>query len=358
MALSFRYRLQAYGGSRRNRYACPGCGQAHQFTRWLDTQTGEQLPAEFGRCNRIDQCGYSRSPYEPGPGGQSYAAAQASAATADVTNRLRSRILPPAPPLCVIPEQVVQQSLRAYERNSFAHFLQTRFGAGIAADLLHRFEIGTSTHWPGATVFWQRDEWDRVRGGQVVLFDAQGHTVKQRRGDGTAYRCTTWVHTALAQRCQQQGIAQPTWLTRYLDPANQVAKSPSLYGLRQLATIPSDQPIGLVEAPKTAVVCTGYLPSVTWLAVGSLSQLTSVRLHPLKAYPLTLYPDASVTGHAYNHWMTKAAALRQQGFKLCVSSLLEQKTTSAQQLAGYDLADVLLDQWPGYPPSWDSLEVN
>jgi hypothetical protein len=166
------------------------------------------------------------------------------------------------------------------------------------------------------------------------------------------------VHTALAQRCRQQGIAQPAWLTRYQDPANQVAKSPSLYGLRQLATIPPDQPIGLVEAPKTAVVCTGYLPSVTWLAVGSLSQLTSARLHPLKAYPLTLYPDASVTGHPYNHWMAKAAALRQQGFTLDVSSLLEQKTTPAQQLAGYDLADVLLDQWPGYPPSWDSQEVN
>jgi len=355
MAISYRYQLQAYAGSRRNRYTCPGCGRAHQFTRWLDTQTGEQLPAEFGRCNRVDQCGYSRSPYEVGPAGTSYASAQRAADSAEITARSQPRASqPPPPPLCVIPEPVVQQSLRAYERNGFAHFLQSHFGAGVAADLLQRFEIGTSAHWPGATVFWQRDECGRVRGGQVVLFDTQGHTVKQPRTDGTAYRCTTWVHTALAQRCRQQGADQPAWLTRYLDPANRVAKSPSLYGLRQLATAPVGQPIGLVEAPKTAVVCTGYLPDVTWLAVGSLNQLTSERLRPLKAYPLTLYPDASVTGHAHAHWTAKADGLRQQGFTLRVSAMLEQALHPSQQLAGYDLADVLLDQWPGYPPSWDS----
>jgi hypothetical protein len=62
MAFAYRYQLQPYGGSRRNRYACPCCGQAHQFTRYLDTQTGEQLPAEFGQCNRLDHCGYRRTP--------------------------------------------------------------------------------------------------------------------------------------------------------------------------------------------------------------------------------------------------------------------------------------------------------
>lgn len=351
MASPHRYQLEPYTG-RRSRYPCPQCEHAYQFTRWLDTQTGEQLPAEFGRCNRVDQCGYVHSPHARGPDGQSYITRQRVANPGLSAPSVRPRPQP-TPPLCVIPEALVQQSLRAYSRNGLAQLLRARFGVGSATDLLQRFEIGTATHWPGATVFWQRDELDRVRGGQIVLFDAQGHTVKRRRPDGTWQRCTTWVHTALAHRCRQQNLAQPTWLTHYLDPTNQVAKSPSLYGLQQLASVPAGQPVALVEAPKTAVICAGYFPAVTWLAVGSLGQLTSARLQPLKAYPLTLYPDASLTGQAYAHWTTKADHLRQQGFTLSVSRLLEDTLSPPQQAAGYDLADILLEQWAGYPPSWD-----
>jgi hypothetical protein len=351
MASSFRYQLQPYAGSRRNRYRCPRCGQSQQLTRWLDTQTGELLPPEFGRCNRQDQCGYDVSPYQADGAGQRYVDTQ----RAMVLPRPRQRAPPVlTPPLCVIPEVLVQRSCIAYERNQFARLLQARFGIGVAYELLARFEIGTSNHWPGATVFWQRDELGRVRGGQVVLFDAHGHTAKLPNSDGTLRRCTTWMHTVLARRYRRQGQPLPTWLTQYLDPANHVPKSPSLYGLRQLATGTATQSIALVEAPKTAVICAGYFPTVTWLAVGSLSQLTAERLRPLRPYAVTLYPDASATGHAYQVWEQKATQLRQQGFRLTVSPVLEQQLAPAQRAAGYDLADVLLAQWAGYPPNWDS----
>lgn len=353
MGISYRYRLQPYAGSRKNRYSCPRCGKPRTFTRWLDTQTGELLPEPFGRCDRVSNCGYSHSPYDKGSTGISYAEGQRPACPSAWLGSQKKSLPRPASSLCVIPEEVLRQSLGHYERNNFAQLLQTHFGRGVALDLLRRFEIGTSTYWPGATVFWQRDELGRVRGGQVVLFDSSGHTTKLPGFDGQPERCTKWVHTAYAQVCRRQRQPQPAWLSAYLNEANKVAKSPSLYGLPQLATAVSGQPVAIVEAPKTAVICSAYFPEFIWLAVGSLSYLTLERLQTIKGFSVTLYPDASATSSAFNAWEAKTVALQQAGFKIQTSGLLEGLATTDQKNAGIDLADLLLEQWAGYPPSWD-----
>ena len=36
-----------------------------------------------------------------------------------------------------------------------------------------------------------------------------------------------------------------------------------------------------------------------------------------------------------------------------VSDELEKPATDDERRAGFDLADVLLKEWPGYPPNWD-----
>lgn len=350
--MQYRYQLQRYKG-KASRYSCPSCGQKQKFIRWEDTRTGVPLPEAFGVCERLDSCGYALSPYNRGPDGSSYAEQQH---TATKTDRAlpRSRPTPrPHPTLCLIPEAIVRQTLAHYENNVFAQLLRQHFGFGVAAELLRRFEIGTSSHWPGSTVFWQRDELSRVRGGQVVLFDLNGHTAKRVDRQGNLQRCTTWVHTALAQAHRHRNLPLPAWLSAYLDPANDVKKSPSLYGLGQLLTAPQDKPVAVVEAPKTAAICTAYSPAFTWLAVGSLSNLTEERLRPLKSRSITLYPDAAVEGRAYEAWNRKAATMQRGGYAIKVSDLLELQATAAQKSAGIDLADLLLDKWAGYPPSWD-----
>lgn len=351
-----RFRLQKYAGPK-TRSTCPQCGKPHTFTRWLDTELGEPLPTEFGFCNRADNCGYAVSPYTRDAGGLSYSQQVLQNEKQDA--RLVGRSLAPvkakkvAPAFCAIPDDVVVQTLKHYDRNNFAQLLQTHFGAGVAADLLRRFEVGTSAYWPGATIFWQRDELGRVRGGQVVLYDAHGHTVKHTDSSGQLRRCTTWVHTAYAAHCKKSNQPQPAWLTAYLDPFNETQKSPSLYGLGQLNNAPADSAVALVESAKTAVICTPHLPAFTWLATGGLSYLTAERLRPVKQHTLTLYPDASPGGSAYQKWCAKADELRQAGFRIQVADILERRASDAQKLAGLDLADYLLEQWPGYPPSWD-----
>ena len=49
----------------------------------------------------------------------------------------------------------------------------------------------------------------------------------------------------------------------------------------------------------------------------------------------------------------KANELRRIGYDVRVSDELEKLATDDERRAGLDLADVLLREWPGYPPSWD-----
>nr|WP_245327479.1 DUF6371 domain-containing protein [Hymenobacter fodinae] len=244
--------------------------------------------------------------------------------------------------------------MQGYAHNVFTTLLQRHFGGDVADDLIRRFEIGTSAHWPGATVFWQRDAQGRMRGGQVVLFDEDGHTAKKVGADGVTRRCTTWVHTSLAHVYDRSGKPRPEWLQAYLDPAHEVKRSPSLYGMGQLTALSPGSPVAIVEAPKTAVLCTPYFPQFTWLAVGALDYLNAERLHPLKEYPITLYPDASEHGRAYAKWCAKADELRSMGFRIAVSDILEKQATPSQKKVGIDLADVLLENWAGYPLNWDA----
>ncbi|GAB3556201.1 DUF6371 domain-containing protein [Spirosoma fluminis] len=364
------------------------------MSRYIDTRTGEPLPDIYGRCDRESNCGYHLNPYQKGPAGLSYhdevkartrlgsmpkswfksAARQkykgeskqsvitwliqkegATLEQADyVTNFLfdspaaESAVTPLKPsqsPICTIPQEVVQQSLRQYERNQFARLLRRHFGTPVADELLSRFTIGTSGRWPGACVFWYIDEQQRVRGGQIKLFDDTFHTVKYVVRDGEKRSRTTWVHSAYARRCDQQQQPYPDWLTTYLDERNDVQKSPCLFGLPQLATTPADKPVAIVEAPKTAVISTPYFPDFVWLAVGALSYLNAERLAPVRDRRIELFPDLSKDGSAFERWNRVAGDLIGQGFTITVSTYLEDNATLEEKAAGLDLADFLLEQW-------------
>lgn len=97
------------------------------------------------------------------------------------------------------------------------------------------------------------------------------------------------------------------------------------------------------------MLATFYMPEFVWLATMGLGNLTEERLRPLKGREIWLYPDAG----AFEMWSQKAASLRRLGYQIEVSNLLEKAVTPAGRQAGLDLADVLLHEHPGYPPSWD-----
>jgi hypothetical protein len=348
---------------------CPQCSPKYRKTlsRFIDTRTGEPLPELYGRCDRESNCGYFCSPYEKGPLGMSYADQiyqqwkeanpmvqqnyshhRTSAVRANHIKRFAIEPLIPIR-LQVIPDEIFTKSLSRFDGNSFAISLQNYFGESIATDLLTMFQVGSSRCWndAGASVFWLIDELGRKRGAQVKLFDYSFHTVKYVDKEGRKRSRTSWVHSILAYQYDKAKKPRPDWLKAYID---QGEFAPCLFGLLQLLNAPRDLPIGLVEAPKTSILCTPYFPQFIWMAVIGRSYLNAERLAPLYGRQIVLFPDLSIDGKDYQYWQDKAAQLSQQGFNVIVSDYLESHATDEQRAKGYDLADFLLSSpWSGPP---------
>jgi hypothetical protein len=54
------WNLEPYKGQN-TRYRCPKCRKGRQYTRFVNSK-GEYAPYEYGKCNRIEKCGYFNYP--------------------------------------------------------------------------------------------------------------------------------------------------------------------------------------------------------------------------------------------------------------------------------------------------------
>lgn len=306
----YRFKLQSYKGVK-TRFPCPKCEKPRQFTRYIDTKTGLHLPDKYGICNRINKCGYHLNPYKDGyhKGKEGFQDWQSNPE--------------PIRPQIYIPNDIFKASLSNYKDNKFAAILIQLFGEEKAIELIQQYYIGTSKYWEGATIFWIIDQEGRIAGGQVVLFDENGST----KVNGS-YRYTNWVHTALKSSYKIQDKPIPQWLTDYSEHSN---KFPVPFGLPQIY---NSKPIAMVEAPKTAVIASGFFPKYNWVAIGGATFLNNIhRIKPLEGKRITLFPDAGY----FDLWQEQAIKHSHLA-KFTVSNLLEEK--KAQK--GNDIADYLI----------------
>ena len=372
---------------------CPNCSPKHRKTlsQYVDTKTEEPLPDIYGRCDRESNCGYHLSPYHKGTSGMSYAdevreykeslsipkawfrmagkwksnGANRQGIISGLQNDLvgatpqqaeyvaRYILDKPqqvsltqsiaAPVIYTLPDEVVSPSLGHYEQNQFAHLLCQQFGKRKASELLQRFKIGTSKFWPDACVFWLVDEQSRARAGQIVLFADNWHKAKYIDKEGNPKVCISSVSHSLIRRYEQHQKPAPDWLNEYHKNA---PRWPILFGLHQLMTEPIDKPIAIVEAPKTAVIGSAFIPSFIWLAVGALSYLNTEKLAPLRGRMIRLFPDLSSEGKAFIRWSKVSDELKVKGYQISVSNFLESRAIDKQKQAGLDFADYLLQQPP------------
>jgi hypothetical protein len=299
----YRFILEPYKG-KTSRYTCPDCKKHTTLVRYLDTETGEHLSPDVGKCNRESNCNYHYTPkqyFEANPDRSEQPRKQYS-----------HRKAPPLPkPASLIPDTVFKASLQAYKRNHFATYLSLLFGPTLAGELISRYYIGTSKQWQGATVFYQIDTKGRVKAGKIMLYDADtGKRVKE------PYNHLSWIHRSL--RIPNYNLQQ------------------CLFG-EHLLTKEPNKPIAIVESEKTAIIASVYLPVFIWLATGSKGGLSAGKCKVLRGRKVVLYPDLN----AFDEWSKKAKEL-QSISTVCVSDLLELNTTDQERNAGLDLADYLI----------------
>ena len=72
-----------------------------------------------------------------------------------------------------IDSDIVKQSLRGYPANKLFQFLSAQFGETETLKLMKKYKVGTSKYWDGATVFWQTDNQNKVRTGEIMLYNPE-----------------------------------------------------------------------------------------------------------------------------------------------------------------------------------------
>lgn len=314
--------LEKYKGSG-SRHTCPACGRAKKFSRYIDTETGQYITDNVGRCDREANCGYHLKPGE-------YFDANGDRWKADIDRQGRrrenvsqanytQRIAKGKPD--VIDRRLLIASLRNYEQNSFVQFLLNLFPFNpddvIAA--VNDYAIGTGRN--GEAIFWQIDGKARIRTGKLIEYDPA--TGKRRKN-----RSPNWIHSTMKKAGQlpdsfelQQCFFGEHLLTKYPGRA-----------------------IAIVEAEKTAVIasiCKGVFPDLVWIACGGLSNLKPESLLRIATgRKLILFPDAN----GFDKWQAIASEARRAGIEVNLSNLLEEHATETQKREGLDLADYLISE--------------
>lgn len=310
--MEHRYSLEKYKGIK-TRHTCPACGHKHEFARYVDAE-GNYLFDHVGRCNRQSKCGYWLT------------AKQYLRDNPTAVKQSHKQPIPQVPKkIEYISPDILQATLKAYDKNSFVIYLHTLFDSETVQRLVDTYGLGTTKD--GSCIFWQVDDKCNVRTGQATRYSENGHRIK-----GT----NRFVHTKLGVKNVEQ----------------------CLFGLH-LLVIGDQLPIGLVESEKTAVIMAGKLPAYIWMATSGI-QNTS-KAYALRGRKVVAFPD----GDAYLEWTDSLAPY---GFR--VSSALQKYLTEDEQEEGKDLADFVnrarnyfetlkdgtaIQMDPaGYPASWNA----
>jgi len=337
-----RYTLEK--GSKKHH--CPDCNKK-TFVQYIDTETGDYLPEQYGRCDRESKCLYNLNPYLDG-----YAKAiwqQEQGNRSEIPNNWktqRKKTLPPPTPEPVFFDfETFKQTLQPerYEKNTFIQNLfynvQFPFEAEEVTKVIQLYRLGTvaNGYRAGANTFPFIDIKDNVRAIQVKQFDKQNHTTG-----------TDFLHSIIEKHHRRNDKSLPEWLEAYTKQDKLIS---CLFGEHLLSKYHSN-PVALVEAPKTAVYSTLYfgLPetpeSLIWLAVYNKSSFSLDKLKVLQGRFVYVFPDLSKDGNTFKEWESKAKEYESYlpGTRFIFSDLLEQLAHERDKSEGNDLADYLIKQ--------------
>ena len=311
--MNYKYHLLKYAGPS-SRLTCPACGRKRCFAPYVD-KDNNIIGEEYGRCDHESSCGYVKYPPSERDWRESYSEYRQR------TQKPKPKVIVRPQPrqeqpqgICTIPGDIVKKSIRTKPVSDFAFFLLTLFDVNTVTRLIGEYGIGVTKSLDA--IFYQIDGTGRCRTGKVMKYDRNtGHRIK----DPSAKTPITWVHSLL----KQQGVLPQEWeLTQ------------CLFGEHLLKKYP-DKVVCLVEAEKTAVICSAIMPECVWVAVGGKTQLGD-KVDVLEGRQIVAFPDVD----GYDAWVQKCA--ERPYLNIQVSDYLVHNATAEDRQMGADIADILI----------------
>jgi hypothetical protein len=281
----FRYTLDKSS----KKYICPNC-QKKTFVKYFDNIENKYLEDSFGRCDRESNCKYHKSFKDNNFAINNFEPIRKSKST---INKIE-----------------VSKHGREFKNNNFIQFLKKHFTDADIKKAILKYLIGTSSHWNGATIFWQIDNREQVCTGKVMLYDINtGKRIKD------PFPHINWMHKILnlknfeLQQC--------------------------LFGLHLINEYDGET-IAIVESEKTAIMMSMFMPDYLWIATGSKTNFKIELLEAIKKFKIIAFPDKS----EFDDWSIKTEYLKKNGFNIKCSRLIEGKNVDK----GFDLADYFLEK--------------
>ena len=229
-----RYQLER----KSKKHICPGCGKK-RFVRYIDTETGEYLADDCGRCDREFSCGYHKTPHEyfaehpekrPDERKKPKMGNTTKKTNKFKTDMQKTQIAPES--FTIQPERVTPTQTNP-GNSTLAAFLNGLIEPLIVEGVLEEYGVGMTDK--GATLYWYFDREGRCRGGKVITYTPDGHRSKDK--------------------------------TPYWEKPEGGELNLCLYGEHLLAKFP-DAPVIIVESEKTCLVGRCLHSSFVWVATG------------------------------------------------------------------------------------------
>lgn len=313
----YRFQLDRRPGRSRMKLDCPGCGKKRCLTPYIDVETGQLVGNEFGRCDHERTCGYDKRPTGRDVGDRDLWVSG---------NKCYKAFRPPVQPDVInyIPFDEFGKTINPDTNNVFFLFLSSLWGKEIVSEVFRRYYIGTMDlwGWKGCSIFWQIDKNFMCRTGKIMEFeirrDEEGRMtdvkrVKEKTGEDEIYNHVMFYHSLHAR----------DFLFRQC-----------LFGEHLLSLYPN-KTVNLVEAEKTAIVCSVNKPDELFVATGGLQNLRPEVMNVIRDRKITVFPDK---GSAYDIWKEKIEGIM-PGTKVKVSDYLQKISDISD---GADVADLII----------------
>lgn len=240
------YKWMLRKGSKKD--ICPHCGRK-SFVPYVSAADRKTLAgAEFGRCERINHCGYISYP-----------------------NGIEKEVAPievaqvKAEPI-TIDWLLVKLMRREYESNLYWYMVRL-IDSQKAMAAAEAYHLGTTRQ--GGTIFWQITSAGVVRAGKVIYYKKDGHRQKD------IFPPVQWVHKIKGAEPYVRGeeLAQ------------------CFFG-EHLLTDNEQRPVAICESEKTAMIMSQVLPQYVWLACGGATNLKNkTGRRCLQGRKVVLFPD-------------------------------------------------------------------
>ena len=324
---TFRYSLEPSGNGRKYS-VCPKCGEK-RYTRFIDNQTGQYLPYEFGRCERINNCGYMKSPKE---------------FINQLNNNKMEKEIESKEVVSEIDSERIENkssmllSVKDFMISALLFFLYLLFREK-AVEVFNLYEVMVAKHYckdsKYGTAFLQIDKDGKIRQVKVMAYNPK--TGKRLKGNDEFL-----IYNRRTRRYEKNKPETPAslYIGKMLMYDKEFINKQCLFGVHLLKKFP-DKPVALVESEKTALICAIQMPEYVWLATGGQfgCKWTSPEVYnDLRGREVILFPDLKAT----EDWKIRAEDLAMDGINISVYEGLEEQATAEARDKGLDIADYIL----------------